>query len=124
MAINDLTLNYLAKGINNNNKEAVREITVRQGHYVNHEQEFPAGLANMHEENPIAFFKTLAGLRKFHFFGDFHCRLQYTSMSEAAAERKIKHAKRMISKHRYSTSSDTIVLYMKASSRKDFQGKK
>ena len=76
-----------------------------------------------HHDNPIAFFKTLTGLKKFQYFGDFHCRLQHTGMSEASAERKIKHAKRMITKYRHSTSTDTVVEYMMASSRKDFYGK-
>jgi hypothetical protein len=62
----------------------------------------------------------VAGLK---YFGNFHCRLQNTCVAQASAERKIKHAKRMIAKHRFQTKPETVVRYMLASSRKDVKEK-
>jgi hypothetical protein len=81
------------------------------GWFVGSEDIFGSDLAD--------FFLRLSRSNKYRYFGDFHCRLQHTCVSEAPAERRIKHAKRMITKHRYSTEASTVVVYMKASSRKD-----
>jgi hypothetical protein len=116
--INKLTQTYLAKNIYDNDPEPVKYIPLLQANYINKTQKWYPGMEEQFDKNPAEFFRDLASSSNpaFHWFGDFHTRLQNTCVSETPAERKIKHAKRMITKHRY---PKTVVLYMHASSRKD-----
>jgi hypothetical protein len=119
--INEITSNYLVKNIYPNNSPAREQITSIQPNYINYSQKFPTGFEELFKKNPIDFFLKLSSSSVFKYFGDFHSRLQHTCVSETPAERKIKHAKRMITKYRYTTHANTVVSYMKASSRKDMK---
>ena len=120
--INDITMNYLAKRIYAESDLPAKHIASLQPVYLERKKDWPyEGFSEKFHRNPSDFFVKLAESSNtaYHYFGDFHSRLHNTCVSETPAERKIKHAKRMMTKHRHSTKPATVVQYLKASGRKD-----
>jgi hypothetical protein len=120
--VNDTTMDYLVKNRYRKNTAAHKQITTMQKGYIKQTLVFPR--AEEFREDTANFFLGLASRKDYHYFGDFHSCLHHTCLSEASAERKIKHSKKMITKHTGKTKAATVVLYMKAASRKDLQKKK
>jgi hypothetical protein len=114
--VNNVTLKYLLSGVYRNNAEIIAGVKSTQKNFIRLKQEF-YDAEEFLEDNP-GFYYNLQTTPEFKYFADFHCRLQNTCVSEAAAERELKHGKRMVTKHSQSTLPGTVVLYIMASSRK------
>jgi hypothetical protein len=107
----------VGSGVYRNNAAIADKVKFTQKNYVKCKQEF-YDAEEFLEDNPN-FFYNLSRTQVFKYFGDFHCRLQKTCVSEAAAEREIKPGKRMVTKHsRAHTNADMVVQYILFSSRR------
>jgi hypothetical protein len=116
-AVNNIALKYFVQGIYRGNVEIAAEVKSVQKNYINCKQDFYD--ADEFLEDTPNFFRNISQGKEFPFFGDFHCRLQNACVSEASAERAIKHGKRMITKNTRSAHPTTVVKYIMSSSRKD-----